>query len=91
MSEKLSRTPSKQTNKQTCKINDVNMQVNYAHMHYMLRHVIRRWGLIVSVTSNKNNYFTSCEKESLNNFKLSKNIELRKKCQLLTVACIVNS
>ena len=33
---------------------------------------------------------TSCENKSINNFKLSKNEELHKKCQLLTVACIVN-
>ena len=31
---------------------------------------------IVSVTSNKKNYSTSCENESINNFQLSTNVDL---------------
>ena len=36
-------------------------------------------------------FATSCENESMNNFMLSKNVEIRKKCQLLTMACIINA
>ena len=46
---------------------------------------------IVSMTSDKNNNSTSCENDTISNFKLSKNVELRKKWQLFTDACIVNS
>ena len=43
------------------------------------------------MTSNENNNSTNCENESINNFKLSRNVEVRKKCLLLTVTCIVNA
>ena len=43
----------------------------------------------MSVTSIKNNNSTSCEYETIGNFKF--NVELRKKWQLLKVACIVNA
>ena len=38
---------------------------------------------IVSVTSYKNNNSTSCENDSMNNFKLCMNVELPEKCQLI--------
>ena len=66
--------------------------INYAAL---LWHAIGRRDLIlreiVSVTSHKSNNSTSCENESINNFQLCKKVELLKKCQLLTVACIVNA
>ena len=46
---------------------------------------------IETVTLHKNNNSTSCENETINNFKLSKSVELCKKCQLLAVASIVNA
>ena len=42
-------------------------------------------------TGNCINISTRCENLSINNFQLCKNVELRKKCQLLTVTCIVNA
>ena len=46
---------------------------------------------IASVTSQENNNSTSCEYESIKNLKLCMHVELRKKWQLLTVACIVKA
>ena len=46
------------------------------------------------MTSHKNNNSTCCENESINDFQLCKNVELRKKCKLLklrTIACILNA
>ena len=42
-------------------------------------------------TGNCFNISTRCENVLINNFQLCKNVELRKKCQLLTVTCIVNA
>ena len=41
-----------------------------------------------SVFTHKNKNSTSCENVSKDNFQLCKNVKFRKKCQLLTVACI---
>ena len=42
-------------------------------------------------TGNCINISTRCENVSINNFQLCKNVELHKKCHLLTVTCIVNA
>ena len=59
-----------------------SMYVCYAAL---LRHALRRRGVIftVSVTSHKNNISTSCENESINKFKLSRNVELPKNVNYL--------
>ena len=50
----------------------------------------RGWKLYLRrpIKTNKSSF---CENESMNKFKFSKNVELHKRSQLLTVACIVNA
>ena len=70
------------------------IKVGSAHTA-LLRHAVRRLGLIFTgdciCDSNKINNSISCENESINNFQMCKKVELCKKCNLLTVACIVNA